>query len=295
MRKRSDLILRGSLVFRAASVAFLVSVASSLVADDKPVMGLAVSNLRVENLINPLGLDEKSPRLSWLVESTQRGQKQTAYRILMARTEDALKEDRGDQWDSNKVASEQVSQIVYQGGRKPLLSHKAYWWKVQVWDKDDKPSAWSAAAMFSMGFMNPAEWKAQWIGYDKAREGELPEAPMEGAKWIWMGGEKGADAPRGMRVFMADFALPDRAKIEKAELLVAGDNRYWFVINGQQVAGSAEGKSGAKMITAVDVTAQVKTGKNALRAQIENVALGGADREAEHHHHGWQDDQRGDG
>lgn len=260
-------------LFMIAVFSFVVFVVAAR-AEEKPIVGLNPTNLRIENLMNPLGLDEKSPRLSWNVESGERGQKQTAYRILVARTEDALKEDRGDQWDSAKVTSEQVSQIVYYG--KPLLSHKAYWWKVQVWDKDDKPSAWSAPGMFSMGFMNPAEWKAQWIGYDKAREGELPEAPMEGAKWIWMGGEKGTDAPRGMRVFMADFALPNGAKVEKAELLVAGENRYWFVINGQQVAGSPEGKSGAQMVASVDVTANVKAGKNALRAQIENAALGAA-------------------
>ena len=241
---------------------------------EKPSAGVAVSNLRIENLTNPLGLDEKTPRFSWLVDSAERGQKQTAYHILVARSEETLKDDKGDQWDSGKVAGGEISQIDYHG--KPLQSHKAYWWKVQSFDKSDRPSAWSAPAMFEMGFLNPADFKAQWIGYDKARDFDLPDAPLEGAKWIWAGGEKGLDAPRGIRVFMADFELPNRAKIEKAELLVAGDKRFWFDINGTQVAGSVENASGAEKITGVDVTANVKAGKNHFRAQIENYVLGPA-------------------
>jgi alpha-L-rhamnosidase len=94
--------------------------------------GLTVTNLRVENLAGVLGLDEKSPRLSWLVESAERGQKPTAYRIVVSRTVDALKQDKGDQWDTGKVASDQISQIIY--GGKPLQSHHQYFWKVQAWD-----------------------------------------------------------------------------------------------------------------------------------------------------------------
>ena len=254
-------------------VALVLALAETVPAEDKP-QTFTVAHLRCENLTDPLGLDEKSPRMSWLVEAPGRGQKPTAYRIVVARTEAALKEDHGDQWDSGKVASDQISQIIYRG--KPLVSHRYYYWKVQAWDKDDKPSAWSSTAVWSMGFLNPAEWKGQWIGYDKSREGELPEAPLEGAKWIWRAGEKAMDAPRGTRVFMADFSLPERARIDKAELLVAGDNRYWFDINGQQVAGSPEGGSGVGVISPVDVTAIVKAGKNILRAQIENAALGPA-------------------
>src|SRR4051812_17732566 len=37
--------------------------------------------LRCEYLVNPLGIDEKRPRLSWVIESEQRGQKQTAYQV----------------------------------------------------------------------------------------------------------------------------------------------------------------------------------------------------------------------
>ena len=41
-------------------------------------------NLRCEYLVNPLGIDVVNPRLSWVLESDQRGEKQTAYRVLVS-------------------------------------------------------------------------------------------------------------------------------------------------------------------------------------------------------------------
>jgi alpha-L-rhamnosidase len=40
--------------------------------------------LRCEYLIDPLGIDNSEPRLSWIVDSGQRGQRQTAYQILVS-------------------------------------------------------------------------------------------------------------------------------------------------------------------------------------------------------------------
>ena len=45
---------------------------------------LRVVNLRCEYLVDPLGLDERAPRLSWALESPHRGARQTAWRVLVA-------------------------------------------------------------------------------------------------------------------------------------------------------------------------------------------------------------------
>jgi hypothetical protein len=37
---------------------------------------------------------------------------------------------------------------------------------VSVWDKDNKPSKWSKPAVWSMGLLEPNEFKAEWIGFD---------------------------------------------------------------------------------------------------------------------------------
>src|SRR5438477_13193095 len=74
--------------------------------------------LRCEYLENPLGIDELHPRLTWRVESNERAQKQTAYQILVATDENALKADRGDLWDSARMDSEETVNVAYKG--KPL-------------------------------------------------------------------------------------------------------------------------------------------------------------------------------
>ena len=118
--------------------------------------------MRCEYRPNPLGIDVTRPRLSWIVNSTERGQRQTGYQVLVASSEDILKLDKGDLWDSGQVKSDDTTGIVYAG--KPLLSHQRCYWKVRVWDKDDKPSAWSSPAFWSMGLLEPVDWKAEWIG-----------------------------------------------------------------------------------------------------------------------------------
>jgi alpha-L-rhamnosidase len=121
--------------------------------------------LRCEYLQNPLGIDVTHPRLGWVLESREpdeRGQKQTAFQILVASSEASLRADQGDLWDSGKTVSEQSAQVVYAG--KPLLSRTRCWWKVRVWDNQGRLSAWSAPATWSMGLLNPSDWQGQWIG-----------------------------------------------------------------------------------------------------------------------------------
>lgn len=122
---------------------------------------LSVSKLRCEYLVNPLGIDETLPRLSWIVNSAERGEKQTAWQVLVASTPEALAAGQGDLWDSGKVSSDATSQIVY--GGSALTSRMACYWKVRSWDKDDQASTWSTPASWSMGLLQAADWQAKWI------------------------------------------------------------------------------------------------------------------------------------
>ena len=122
---------------------------------------VVTKNLRCEYLTGPLGIDATSPRLSWILTSDQRGEKQTAYRVLVASSAKLLDQNQGDLWDSGKVVSDESSQIVYVG--RPLLSRQSCFWKVQAWDLDGKPGAWSSIAQWQMGLLTPADWQAQWI------------------------------------------------------------------------------------------------------------------------------------
>lgn len=125
--------------------------------------GLTVARLRCEGLSDPLGIQEPQPRLSWIVESDVRGQKQTAYQLVVASDQLGLAALHADLWDSGKVASDKTSLIPYAG--KPLLSRTRCYWKVRVWDKDGVESAWSPVARWSIGLLNADDWSAQWISY----------------------------------------------------------------------------------------------------------------------------------
>ena len=85
-----------------------------------------VTNLRCEYRENPLGIDVAKPRLSWIIEdggqkTEGRGLRQTAYQILAASSEALLAKDKGDLWDSGKVASDQSIQVEYEG-KPPVRS-----------------------------------------------------------------------------------------------------------------------------------------------------------------------------
>jgi hypothetical protein len=120
-----------------------------------------VTDLRCEYTSDPLGVDTVAPRLFWKIESSKRGRRQAAYRILAASSEEVLARDKGDLWDSGKVTSEETIQIPY-GGR-PLQSSQQVYWKVRSWDQNGKASAWSRPVSWTMGLLSQADWKANWI------------------------------------------------------------------------------------------------------------------------------------
>lgn len=121
------------------------------------------TELRCEYCQNPLGIDEAVPRLSWIVTSNQRNQKQTAYQILVAGSREALSDGRGDLWDSGKVDSSETVNVEYAGSK--LASRQVCHWKVRVWDRDGQPSDWSSPAMWSMGLLEPKQWQAHYISF----------------------------------------------------------------------------------------------------------------------------------
>jgi alpha-L-rhamnosidase len=132
----------------------------------------SVQGLRCEYLSNPLGIDVQKPRLSWRLTPAPDVRGQSAYHVLVASTPEILRKDRGDLWDSGRVASGQTTWIEY--GGKNLVSGQQVYWKVRAWSDAGKPSPWSAQASWSMGLLRPSDWQAKWIGQRR------PEGTAEG-------------------------------------------------------------------------------------------------------------------
>jgi len=229
-------------------------------------------NLRCEYLTNPLGIDVCEPRLGWKLTSNQRGQKQTAYRVLVATSQVTLNKNVGDLWDSGRVESDQSSQIVYKG--KQLTSTMQCFWKVMVWDKDAKPSAWSAPARWSMGLLARKDWQAKWIGYDK-----LP--PLKDIAKLPVPGPKGKGkvkrylpSPHLRKTFKVN------GDVKRAVLYVSAQGHVEMHLNGKRV-GDEYFMPGwtdyRKRIyyRAYDVTSMLAGGDNALGAILGDGWLRG--------------------
>jgi alpha-L-rhamnosidase len=144
---------------RTSTAAFFLWAALPLLANS--AWAATVGELRCEFRQDPLGLDVEKPRLSWVLNSERRGERQTAYQVLAASSPQPLAEGRGDLWDSGKVVSDNQVAVEYAGQR--LASHQSCYWRVRAWDAQGKPSPWSSTATFTMGLLDPADWQAQWI------------------------------------------------------------------------------------------------------------------------------------
>ncbi|MDH5467892.1 MAG: glycoside hydrolase family 78 protein [Candidatus Aminicenantes bacterium] len=238
----------------AVVLAVLVLVTACSQEDRGKISDLKITQLRCEYLKNPLGIDVVKPRLSWVLESSERGQKQTAYRIIVSTSEENLSKDIGDLWDSGKMKSERTNQIVYEG--KNLQSREKCCWKVFVWDKDRVRHEPQETAFWSMGLLNEEDWEASWIGMELAPHFLTPEKLAPGPPPPW---------------FRKTFALGKPVK--KAMVYITAQGIFRLHINGQQIGKDVfapEWTDYNKRIQyrTYDVTENIKPGKNAIGAVV---------------------------
>ncbi|HTY89497.1 MAG TPA: family 78 glycoside hydrolase catalytic domain [Candidatus Acidoferrum sp.] len=213
-----------------------------------------VTDLRCEGLDNPMGIDALRPRLSWVLISDERGQRQTAYQILVAGNPDKLEAGQGDLWDSGRVYTDQSIQVGYAG--RVLPSNAQCFWKVRVWDKDGNVSDWSKPAMWTMGILQPADWHAKWIGLD----GESVTNYLTNTSWIWFpAGEPAKTAPPGSNYFRRTFFLPDN-DIKRAHFELTGDSEAKGFLNGHDIGG----RNNPRVVRDQDVTCRLVPGTNVI-------------------------------
>ncbi len=218
----------------------------SLVLVPAALARVQVEQLRCEYLENPLGIDASQPRLSWELTSAQRAQRQAAWQILVATSRERLAPGVADLWDSGRVASGETAQIRYAG--KALVSRQRCYWRVRVWDQDDR-LAESAPAFWEMGLLQPGDWQAQWI----ARTTDTNSQP----------------APLLRRAFSVD------RPVKQARVYICGLGYHELYVNGQKAGdhlldpGYTRYDRRALYVTH-DVTSLLKRGANALGVILGN-------------------------
>ncbi len=227
--------------------------------------------LRCEYRVDPMGIGETRPRLSWILEPPReekpRGLRQTAYRILAASTQADLVEDKADLWDSGRVESDRMSQIVYAG--RPLASRQVCWWKVRVWDEAGRPSLWSAFGRWTMGLLQASDWQARWIGYDeKAATGawsaeDAALVGLQGLKWTGLGG-KGTKTEAKTLCLRRAFDLPADRKIRRAAFALTADDEADLFVSGKPAGHASRWESAALL----DIAPFLKPGPNVLAIHV---------------------------
>ena len=205
---------------------------------------MTVAHLGCEHRKNPLGVDVSQPSLDWILESTQRGDRQTAYQILVASSRSLLDQNTGDVWDSGKVVSDETIQIPFAG--QPLKSSHQVFWKVRVWDAQDKVSAWSPASTWTMGLLESSAWQAHWIA-----------------------------APTNAPSILLRREFSVRPGLLRAMVFVCGLGQYELSANGNKVGDNllAPGWTQYKktcLYDTLDFTSQLHRGQNAVGIILGN-------------------------
>ena len=214
-----------------------------------------VTNLKCEYKVNPLGVDIEKPRFSWISESVHRGVSQTAYQILVASELKKLDENTPDLWDSQMVSSDKSSQIAYEG--KPFESNHKYFWKVKTWDQNGGTHI-SDATFWTTGLLHDSDWKAKWIGLEKALGDDDPKRPH---------------TILSARMLRHEFNISK--KVKSATAFISGLGLFELYLNGEKIGdqvlspGLSEYNKRAFYMT-FDVTKYLKPNKNAIGVVLGN-------------------------
>ena len=214
-----------------------------------------VSDLKCEYLRNPLGIDVPGPRLSWIVRSPLRGERQIAYRVQAASEKRLLAEGKPDLWDTGRVECGRTLNVVYAG--RNLRSRQRCWWRVKVWGERGGESPWSGISFWEMGFLNGDDWTAKWIDDGKpvpARDEEF---------------YRDDPAPLFRKTFRVE------KKVVKARLYISGLGYYEAFLNGKRIGDCVLDPlwttySKRVLYRVYDVSSLVRRGKNAVGATLGN-------------------------
>lgn len=205
-----------------------------------------VIELMCDHRYNPLGTDDKAPFLSWKLNFKEKGQKQTAFRIVVSSSKEKFDKKEYDMWDYLSYSS--TSSINYAG--KPLEPSTKYYWTVYVSDKDGKENLPAEPTFFDTGLFGD-------FGNDNK----------------WISESKRSSRKYAARLFRKSFETNKAKEIEKARLYVTSAGCHEMYLNGKRCSDDyfAPGKHEYNQILyyqTYDVTSYVNKGKNTIAAQL---------------------------
>lgn len=125
----------------------------------------APAGLSVEFLRDPgdAVITKPVPDFGWIFP--QSGNRQSAFRILVASSPHLLKEEKADFWDSKKRNGQKSVNVAYEG--KPLMENSVYWWQAKVWSSEGLESVYSQPQSFNTGSFDRSDieypGQSRWV------------------------------------------------------------------------------------------------------------------------------------
>ena len=165
---------------------------------------LSATQLTVNGLVDPVGIDPDDCSFAWQLRGPSRGSRQSGYRLTVYRT------DPGHEnivWDSNVVHSSRQAFILYDG--PSLTGNAAYQWSVQAVDDAGRPGPISAKAPFVTA-PREVDWVAHWLH---------PAATSQQPNQV---------------TYLRKVVRPPSGRLVRATAHVAAGHTYQLWINGQR-------------------------------------------------------------
>ncbi len=231
------------------------------------------AHLRVDNLKNPLGIDNPEPVFSWQLQDLTRGARQTAYEVQVASQEELLRQGKSDVWDSGQVAGGQSLNVRYAG---PALKRSTrYYWRVKLWGADGNAYSATPIGRWETGLMRPADWRAKWIGFELPDESTVRHA---GALWIASPDTQALAAEKGPEEHFAYRTVVTLSKpVRFAAFYATGQDTVSAWINGSQVLKAAPlppwNQLPWKKFVRAEVTSKLAPGANALAVEVVHYTV----------------------
>jgi len=202
-------------------------------------------NLQCEHLVNPIGIDASSPRLSWKMSGNEYGTKQSAYQLIIGTDSLDVKRGNGNTLQTDKIYSDKML-VNYVGNQ--LNPFTKYFWKVQAWDNQDKVYE-SKVASFETGMIHLKNWKGSWISDHHGIEYK--------------------PAPYFRKI------VDLKKNIKSARVYIAAAGLYELFINGEKVGNHRLDPTYTRfdrrnLYVTYDVTKQMQAGANAVGVILGN-------------------------
>ena len=172
---------------------------------------ISVGNLRVENMVEPMGIDTAEPRFSWTIvaDGGEHDVVQTAYEI-------EVRSDGKTLWSTGRIESRDQLWVPYRG--TVLKSGQHLTWRLRVYTNRGT-TEWTPEQCFSIGLLTESRWGGRWIGLESMQEGEnYGQHPRLAARYL-----------------RKVFRLNEGKTVRRATAYVAGLGLYRFFVGETEV------------------------------------------------------------